>query len=827
MDTVLQVCCGYYHTLILSHNGLVFGFGRNDYGQLGLGHTQPRVYNCQQIMHLRDKNVLSVTAGCYHSIASTLNGMLYVFGRNNHGQLGTGDLYERHSPHPVDNFIGRRILSVAAGFYHTLVLTVDDVCDSIDDEADVIDTKGLIQRQMIGSTNSESANSKELSVDGPLSKTLPPPLLLTAESKSPKITRSASMMLDRESKNDTSFEIPTRMSIREILIQIVDQLNDTVRRNQTPSVCKCKETNDRWICRVLATVSTLFELIRTYICDAERCVELPFLLDESFSILRTLFQVIESTLKLYKDDLYLGDGTDSSIEDEFQHIFVLPPSRLLTACDIIQEIHAVGNLESKTDMKSTKAQILRKLRQELLFVYLLVPEIIETNAKLATESLVEDCSKCLAKTFPVLYYNSSLRAHFFCALDAHLISIDSLSLGDEWTTILRSADGMSEKRIETVRILRLYTRVSFKYRGNNEVVNLFQSSQKQGLMIFRSLLKVYSHLSVLCLDLRIQQSLCNIMSEFSRAMGILEHCNSNFIKCAIPIIFAASLDSNNIGDNVHDIGLSIISEIFHGAELVFDLMSHHPLSADVLNILRSSTVIPSILPTFLLYSIAYADKSLICREDVLPFAIELIDKIKKFSQLDIPTIDNKNGSAGASDASSINENNMKNSAPWWSKLFKLSVILCSKLASSLILESEKTAFDNPTISVKSLITHEIWKYISGPNLALRSLPSPESKALDITSRVIDISSELRETLTSTSYNFIQQVAKSNGYNNIIDNIENIILDTYYRVDRSIFIIGQKNFYSSLTVNPYYATIWNHIRNFIMQINSIKSEILSF
>ncbi|KAJ1437248.1 regulator of chromosome condensation 1/beta-lactamase-inhibitor protein II, partial [Ochromonadaceae sp. CCMP2298] len=101
IEQIVQVCCGYYHTLILSNSGIVAGFGRNDYGQLGLGHAQPKVYSCTAIGTLRDKGVRMVSAGCYHSVVITANGMLYVFGRNNHGQLATGDQEERHSPHPV------------------------------------------------------------------------------------------------------------------------------------------------------------------------------------------------------------------------------------------------------------------------------------------------------------------------------------------------------------------------------------------------------------------------------------------------------------------------------------------------------------------------------------------------------------------------------------------------------------------------------------------------------------------------------------------------------------------------------------------------------
>ena len=128
LENVKQACCGYHHTLFLTHTGVVMGCGRNDYGQLGLGHTQSRVHVVQCVPGLRDKNITSLASGCYHSIAFTGNGMLYAFGRNNFGQLGTGDLDERLSPFPIDDFVGRRIVSVAAGFYHTLIVSCAADC---------------------------------------------------------------------------------------------------------------------------------------------------------------------------------------------------------------------------------------------------------------------------------------------------------------------------------------------------------------------------------------------------------------------------------------------------------------------------------------------------------------------------------------------------------------------------------------------------------------------------------------------------------------------------------------------------------------------------
>lgn len=111
--TVRHLRCGYYHTIVLTMGGRVLGFGRNDYGQLGLGHIAQRVFGPKSIEGTEGKGVCRVSAGCYHTVLIGSDGMLYVFGRNHHGQLGTGDTTERHSPFPVDTFLGKRIAKVS------------------------------------------------------------------------------------------------------------------------------------------------------------------------------------------------------------------------------------------------------------------------------------------------------------------------------------------------------------------------------------------------------------------------------------------------------------------------------------------------------------------------------------------------------------------------------------------------------------------------------------------------------------------------------------------------------------------------------------------
>ncbi|KAF1786913.1 Ubiquitin-associated domain [Phytophthora cactorum] len=130
----LEIRCGYYHTIALCSGAHLFAFGRNDYGQLGLGRPnatsaanlqlqQQRFSNARLIDELEGKDIVRFACGCYHTIAVSDNGVMYVFGRNNHGQLGTGDTNERIYPFPIDDFVGKRVALVAAGFYHTIVLT--------------------------------------------------------------------------------------------------------------------------------------------------------------------------------------------------------------------------------------------------------------------------------------------------------------------------------------------------------------------------------------------------------------------------------------------------------------------------------------------------------------------------------------------------------------------------------------------------------------------------------------------------------------------------------------------------------------------------------
>ena len=77
---------GYYTCAIRS--GAIYCWGRNDYGQLGVGDTNPRTTPTRVGT---STSWTTVAAGYGHTCGTRTNGGLYCWGRNDEGELGTGD----------------------------------------------------------------------------------------------------------------------------------------------------------------------------------------------------------------------------------------------------------------------------------------------------------------------------------------------------------------------------------------------------------------------------------------------------------------------------------------------------------------------------------------------------------------------------------------------------------------------------------------------------------------------------------------------------------------------------------------------------------------
>lgn len=94
-DRVVQVACGQQHTLFLTESGVVFATGHGGYGILGTGETSDELFPVELTALsetlLENEKVVKISCGASFSAFITNIGNLYVWGRNDSGQLGLGD----------------------------------------------------------------------------------------------------------------------------------------------------------------------------------------------------------------------------------------------------------------------------------------------------------------------------------------------------------------------------------------------------------------------------------------------------------------------------------------------------------------------------------------------------------------------------------------------------------------------------------------------------------------------------------------------------------------------------------------------------------------
>ena len=121
-NDIKSIYCGHHYTLILKNDDTLWGTGRNNCGQLGLGDTTDRTIFTQVTTNIN--NIKEIYCGAHHAFILKNDGTLWGCGQNNYGQLGLGDDTDRNTFTQVTTNTDN-IKEIYCGCYHTFILKND------------------------------------------------------------------------------------------------------------------------------------------------------------------------------------------------------------------------------------------------------------------------------------------------------------------------------------------------------------------------------------------------------------------------------------------------------------------------------------------------------------------------------------------------------------------------------------------------------------------------------------------------------------------------------------------------------------------------------
>ncbi|KAA8531144.1 hypothetical protein F0562_005853 [Nyssa sinensis] len=121
-EKMVMVACGWRHTISVSSSGGLYTYGWSKYGQLGHGdfedHLIPR-----KLEALRESFISQISGGWRHTMALTSDGKLFGWGWNKFGQVGVGDNVDHCSPVQVRFPHDQKVVQISCGWRHTLAVT--------------------------------------------------------------------------------------------------------------------------------------------------------------------------------------------------------------------------------------------------------------------------------------------------------------------------------------------------------------------------------------------------------------------------------------------------------------------------------------------------------------------------------------------------------------------------------------------------------------------------------------------------------------------------------------------------------------------------------
>ncbi|KAJ3393160.1 putative E3 ubiquitin-protein ligase herc4 [Entophlyctis sp. JEL0112] len=123
---IVMMSSGARHSLLLSEDGCVWGFGDNSSSQLGLGSGVSCTKGAVLLKALFGIPIRKIVCGGSFSLALTVSGKIYAWGSNEYGQLGLDTKGPVHTPTLIKHLSA--ITDISAGNAHSAALNEEGTC---------------------------------------------------------------------------------------------------------------------------------------------------------------------------------------------------------------------------------------------------------------------------------------------------------------------------------------------------------------------------------------------------------------------------------------------------------------------------------------------------------------------------------------------------------------------------------------------------------------------------------------------------------------------------------------------------------------------------
>ena len=124
IEPIIDISCGYYHSVCLARSGILYVWGRNECDQLGLGmESRSNIYAPQKLI-IPNVKIIFINCGSSFTNCIDTNGNVWIWGNNKSYQLGLGNRDKKSVSTPTKLDSLSKITAISSGFYHSLALDV-------------------------------------------------------------------------------------------------------------------------------------------------------------------------------------------------------------------------------------------------------------------------------------------------------------------------------------------------------------------------------------------------------------------------------------------------------------------------------------------------------------------------------------------------------------------------------------------------------------------------------------------------------------------------------------------------------------------------------